>query len=361
MPRLGEDRPELIFESVNSQRRWSVLDLCPRLLKHPLYCIVLLGIAMYFVVIVIFAVLMHACGQSCYSIADPRGFHFEEMLWLSAHTFTTVGFGSSYPTCGAAQFVVVLEQYVSLLCSSTIGAFFLLHFFQPRSLIRFATSALFSFSEDDCHLHIRVANDTRYAIQHITAHVRAMINPHDHHGTAGRSVLLPLLADSKAHLTRGEHWVLTHVLDVSSVLATAMAVRKVDSSESNLSDSEIQQILKDLYWVDVMINAFDPIYAQEVKFHKRYTARDLITHARWVDMLRWETISRKPNGKAEKLRVINDHRFMDDYVLEEVAEKAHGRMDETSNHEGTQIPVVLHHGEYDYSSEKGSSNGTKNT
>ena len=45
------------------------------------------------------------------------------MLYLSLHTFSSVGYGSIYPTCAAAQWVVFVESYATLLVQGAFGGY----------------------------------------------------------------------------------------------------------------------------------------------------------------------------------------------------------------------------------------------
>ena len=75
-------------------------------------------------------------------------FSFEEALWLSVHTFSTVGYGSIYPVCLGGHFFVVFESFVSLLITATMGGAI---FFEVSTLItlialialRWSTSSTF--------------------------------------------------------------------------------------------------------------------------------------------------------------------------------------------------------------------------
>ena len=64
---------------------------------------------------VLFAAFFYAEGEACYETDE---FDFAQMIWLSVHTFTTVGFGSVFPTCAGGHLIVLAEQYVALVSSS---------------------------------------------------------------------------------------------------------------------------------------------------------------------------------------------------------------------------------------------------
>eukprot|EP00966_Prymnesium_polylepis_P051866 1200976-Prymnesium_polylepis.3 len=63
-----------------------------------------------------------------------------------------------------------------------------------------------------------------------------------------------------------------------------------------------------------MISAFDPIYDRQVRFNKRYFAKDIVSHADWEDMLVVETMATRENGSPALVFVVNDHSKLDKYV-----------------------------------------------
>ena len=95
-------------------------NLVPRLLQlHPSQ-VVVFGACFYAFWCVLFAGLYYAVGAECYS--SDEDFNYKECLWLSIHTFSTVGYGSIYPTCVAGQLLVGVECYVALVGTPRIAA-----------------------------------------------------------------------------------------------------------------------------------------------------------------------------------------------------------------------------------------------
>jgi hypothetical protein len=57
----------------------------------------------------VFAVFFYFFGTDCFSFSiDGVDFSFHELLWLSVHTFSSVGYGSVAPICAGAQVLVLL-------------------------------------------------------------------------------------------------------------------------------------------------------------------------------------------------------------------------------------------------------------
>ena len=234
MPRLGADAAVYLFDrSDNMRPRHDVMDLISTTLTMPLatpvqlwrqlaqcakffdrqfhrhYKYVAIGrLAFNTVMIAIFALLFYACGVSCYVVGEQHErFSFETMFWLSAQTYTTVGYGSISPACNAGQVVVILEQYTALLLSLVLSAIILTKVMKARARIRFASVLCVTVEEDHdaidrARIVVRVANDSRYTVEHITAQMRVMLDGEKikRLKKAGFSpqVQLPLLAEGRA-------------------------------------------------------------------------------------------------------------------------------------------------------------------
>ena len=63
-------------------------------------------IALFFVanasLVLSFGLVFYAFGETCFDSSTDEPFSFKEVLWLSIHIFTTVGFGSIWPSCAGA-------------------------------------------------------------------------------------------------------------------------------------------------------------------------------------------------------------------------------------------------------------------
>ena len=97
-------------------------DIGRRLLVAPVPVVLVISFFVYFFVALVFACLFLLAPSGCY---DTDSYGFATMLWLSIHTISTVGFGSPYiyDSCAGPQVLVLLESYLSLIVSSTIGGY----------------------------------------------------------------------------------------------------------------------------------------------------------------------------------------------------------------------------------------------
>lgn len=86
------------------------LSLC----GQPPSFVLLLGGVLYAAVCLLFGLFFYATGPACFELSVVE-FEYVEMLWLSVHTLSSVGFGSAFPVCASSQLLVLLESYMSVL------------------------------------------------------------------------------------------------------------------------------------------------------------------------------------------------------------------------------------------------------
>uniref|UniRef100_A0A7S2NRE7 Potassium channel domain-containing protein n=1 Tax=Haptolina brevifila TaxID=156173 RepID=A0A7S2NRE7_9EUKA len=353
MPRLGSTAPIYTWAVENSNGRWLRDIIIPRFIQLPLPVVIVGGIFVYFLLIVAFAFIYYTEGNECYIVEDGQTFGFDKMVWLSGHTFTTVGYGSIYPTCATAQLVMVMEQYVALIVGSILGALVLMDLMQPRARIRFANVALFQILEDGgCQLSIRLVNDSYYGLESAKCQVMCQLWGESH----APQVKLPLYCDFQAKVTHGQPWTLLHELDCASPIAISMDLVKrrysheehyeridyANEADRKLSAEHLKMIFGAIMWIDVVMVAVDSVFGQDVRFHKRYFLKDLVSHARWVDMVRAEVVSRRPDGSTEELHVTYDHSKLDQFVEHGDGGYVPPKYVETAEDDGEDGPVQPH-------------------
>ena len=259
-------------------------NLVPHLLQlHPLQ-VVSFGACFYAFWCVLFGALHYSVGAECYSLDEE--FSFAESVWLSVHTFSTVGYGSIYPTCMGGQLIVMVESFVSLVVTSVMGGRILFEVMRPRSRVRF--SNVFLLDQDkagNAVLTFRMARECGSLLRDATVEVQARMIAIGPDGTAlGRREKLELRSSSFNQL---EQWQVYHIIDQGSPL-----------------HAHLDRIGEVLTGIEVSLVAFDTSYMQEVRLYASYRNCELVTHARFVDMI----TARDVNGE----RVVTiDHSKID--------------------------------------------------
>ena len=113
-------REELMRPPKRGLLKWlpSMKTWIPRLLRTGLPLILLGGLIMNMAVICLFAGLLYAAGEDCIAFHDDangtrNAQFYERVIWVSMHSFTTIGYGSGFPTCHTTEFLIFLEYYTS--------------------------------------------------------------------------------------------------------------------------------------------------------------------------------------------------------------------------------------------------------
>lgn len=89
--------------------------------------------------VLFFAYLLMAVGEGCYEYSSTD-YEFSEMVALSIHTFTTIGFGSVYPvgSCTGAHVLVLVEWCFAICAITAFSALLLKAFLEPKPVLRFS-------------------------------------------------------------------------------------------------------------------------------------------------------------------------------------------------------------------------------
>jgi len=291
------------------------MEFKPRLLQLSMATLLMAGLGASMAGCVLFAALFYAGGESCYSTTSGSDFDFIEMLWLSVHTFTTVGYGSTYPICTWGQVLVLLEYYLSLVLSSLVGAVFLFKFLRPDPLVRFSTNCLvledFDMEGDGKdkgqHLAFRVARESYYHLLDCQITLKALMRRRN--GQGGIVVPLePVLSE----IHDLELWEVFHRVDETSPL-----YGKLD-------------LLKMVY---VRFKAFDTSYKQEVRLSHEYPSSALRLGYKFADMM-------KPDSTALTPTTLVDHSKLDKIDLADPLDEQSRLPSEQDGYDSSPDPSV---------------------
>jgi hypothetical protein len=345
MPRL--QGTEFAFGVLNDNRNdWTFTEAISRALQIKLTTTIFFGLVVNLGIVASFGALYLAAGEDCYAFVEmDTDFGYGETFALSAHTFTTVGFGSIFPKgdCAGGQVLVVVEQYFALVTQLLLGAFILVKVMQPRATIRFATNVLFQVDDKGvCTMLVRMVNNTRYAIEHGSANVRIQVLNGPRHPPM--QIEIPLASGAKTRLNAGENWVLQHVFDTKSPLEVAIPTAAEVPEGGVFSDAQLEDFFKVLAWVDVSLFFVDPVYGVDVRFLRRYWKSEVTTYAKFADMTQVVPSKKREDGSVATLMIKSDHANLDSIVeiprdlaeSKAIFEAARHHQDEVVKHQNAQ-------------------------
>ena len=228
---------------------WKKLSIAA-ILQLPSLASLLLALVLYVGLCVVFALLYYALGAACYDDDAVEGFSFGDMLWLSVHAFSSIGFGSVYPSCASGQVLVLLEAFTSLVVSSVLAGVVLFQVMRPRARARFSSHLLVHESHGCSCLTFRLARESRFELRDARLQVQALL-------TATSDGFDRSSEEERTERLRGRQLTESATLQLRSAFASDLRVWQVWHQIDEASPLyRIRDSLKsDLKWVDVSLTA----------------------------------------------------------------------------------------------------------
>lgn len=237
------------------------------LLSLPIPRLLALMAAFYVVTNVFFAVLYWLAGPAALlGASDTPGGRFEDSLFFSVQTLSTIGYGRLVPNTRVANLLVALEALVGLLGFAVLSALLFARFTRPTAKISFSRNAIIAPYRDGWALMFRLVNLRNHDLSEVRA-VVTMARWVDENGTRQRRFhQLTLERDSIIFMPL--HWVIVHPIQGNSPLR--------GYSMESLADADPEIVC--------LITADDETFAQTVHAKTSYDKDDLVWGARFSDM-----------------------------------------------------------------------------
>jgi len=221
----------------------------------------------YLVANVFFATLYWMLGPGALSgSADPPLARFEDCLFFSIQTLSTIGYGRLVPDTRGANVLVAIEALVGLLEFAIMSGLLFARFTRPTAKIAFSANALIAPYEGGWALMFRLVNMRNHSLTDVHAVVsfaRWEVND----GVRSREFdALALERDSIIFMPL--HWVIVHPIGADSPF------RGLTAETLAGSDPEIV----------CLITADDETFAQTVHAKTSYDRSDIVWGARFRDM-----------------------------------------------------------------------------
>jgi inward rectifier potassium channel len=209
----------------------------------------------YVVMNTIFALVYYSLGPNQLQGADaPTQFdHFLNSFFFSAHTLTTVGYGSISPKGTAANIVAALEAMVGLMGFALATGLLYGRVSRPSSRLGYSKNLLVAPYQDGTSLQFRVVNQRENTLMEMKAAVMLMTVV----GPPGqlRREFTPLKLERSSVYFLAVTWTIVHPIDEQSPL--------YGQTPEDLKQSQAELL--------ILIKGFDDTFAQTV--HSRYSYR----------------------------------------------------------------------------------------
>ena len=238
------------------------------IMRIPLWRLLVIFALANWLCVVVFAALYYSAGESCFILSS--GFSFWQILCLSIHVFTTVGFGTDSPSgsCVGPQLLVFLEHFVGLIDIALFTAIILTKLVQPHPIVKFSDKYIVAEEADGQKwLTFRMVRVSPYQLRDCEIAVQCGIVTREDGGVTGcYEEPLSLQCATKSNL---ETWFVRHLIDDTSPLKA--------------------ERVADLAYINVKLTVFDTAFVQEVRLYHNYTpGTDMVRNATFSTMKYWK-------------------------------------------------------------------------
>ena len=286
MPRVTMDFAKLTGKPF----RENFYAFSAKMLNLPLPYTIVLGLVLSFLTCLIFAALFAAEGEECFSANYDDGKFFEEMLWLSVHTWSTVGYGSVYPVCPGGQILVFLQSYLVIMLNTVLMGVVLYQFLVARPRVRFSKNILRCTASDGCPMLVFRLCRLSHDLRDLTCSVQAPFSlikdgkvvgvVYKNLEFVGKDVPKGRTDDDEVNnrLAALDQWTLYHRIDENSPLR----------DDPMLASPSLRGF-------SVSIVAFETSYCIEARIYKTYSYKDVVHGKEFVSMTEYAPTKSAPN------------------------------------------------------------------
>jgi inward rectifier potassium channel len=185
-------------------------------------------------------------------------------LYFSMQTFTTVGFGSIYPSDSLTNFVSGMEAMMGWMFFAIATGMVYRRFSRPSARILFSNNALISPYKDGTALMFRIVNRRPNVLMEVEARVMLALDMDEGEETMRRYFNLKLETTSIHFFPLS--WTIVHPIDDTSPM-------------QNLS---AEDMFRKKAEVLILMKAFDETFSQHVHVKFSYTADEIVWNARFI-------------------------------------------------------------------------------
>src|SRR5262249_20421127 len=221
----------------------------------------------YLLTNVIFPALFWLCGPGALAgAAQSPAARFEDCLFFSVQTLSTIGYGRLVPETRVANVLVAVEALIGLLGFAILSALLFARFTRPMAKVAFSANALVAPYEGGWALMFRLVNLRNHNLTDVRA-VVSFARWATQDGVRTREFdTLALERDSILFMPL--HWVIVHpIIDASPMRGLTAAA---------LAAMEPEFVC--------LISADDETFAQTVHAKTSYDKTDIVWGAKFSDM-----------------------------------------------------------------------------
>ena len=249
----------------------TILNTASSILSHRILIAVLKGVAIYFVVTLVFGLLYYFFDSLDFKSASGfNTFHFLDYIYFSAVTFTTIGYGDIVPKAGAGHLIVFIESCFELTFFPVFGGYIAYKFLQRPNDILLTDNFFIRYRNERIYLSFRVGNKGKNLID-CTATVE----------------FIQIANNVKRTLYRRE-------INAPLVEMTWYLEIRLDGDENTSALQQLKTLIAnpDTSLIRTTVSGYDSNSGNLVHVFKYYTMDKLIYGGIFSDVYRWEGVKR---------------------------------------------------------------------
>ncbi|HUI78241.1 MAG TPA: ion channel [Bryobacteraceae bacterium] len=220
----------------------------------------------YVVMNTVFAMVYYSLGPNQLQGADaPTDFaHFLNSFFFSAHTLTTVGYGSISPKGTAANVVAAIEAMVGLMGFALATGLLYGRVSRPSARLGYSRNVLIAPYQDGTSLQFRVVNQRANTIMELEASVMLMTVV----GVPGqlRRDFAPLKLERRSLYFLPLTWTVVHPIDAQSPLY-------------GKTPADLERLQAEIL---ILMKGFDDTFSQTVHSRYSYLYHEILWGARFA-------------------------------------------------------------------------------
>jgi len=253
------------------QLKKTILNTASSIFSHRILIAVLKGVAIYFVVTLVFGVLYYFFDSLDFKSASGfNTFHFLDYIYFSAVTFTTIGYGDIVPKAGAGHLIVFIESILELTFFPVFGGYIAYKFLQRPNDILLTDNFFIRYRNERIYLSSRVGNKGKNLID-CTATVE----------------FIQIANNVKRTLYRRE-------INAPLVEMTWYLEIRLDGDENTSVLQQLKSLIANPHasLIRTTVSGYDSNSGNLVHVFKYYTMDKLIYGGKFTDVYKWEGVER---------------------------------------------------------------------
>lgn len=245
------------FNVVKTGRRWSLRDSFQYLVTLSWRNFLLLIVAVFVVVNLLFACLYVGIGVEYIVGANPNLSALENAFFFSVQTLTTIGYGHLVPKGALMNIAVCLEAIIGLLSFALATGLMYARFSRPTARIKFSKSMLVAPYKDGMSLQFRLANMRKNVL--MDAEIRVLLTLTKQYGDEFKRQFYQLDLETERITFFPLSWTVVHPITAES------PVYGFKREDFEAHESEIL----------ISFKAFDDAYSETIYDRYSYTFREM--------------------------------------------------------------------------------------